>query len=195
METWLRSGAVPLLAGPFLAISALLAAAGVMKVLRPRYTAGALRISHLPANESLVRLLGVAELAVGIGAIVTGSPYWAMGVGVSYLGFAGFVVFALRSGAPISSCGCFGSPDTPPSVGHVVLNTMAAVVAVAVAIRPVGPWVGLSGLDIGTGAAFLLFSGATVYLLYAIVNVLPQRSSTQRESTVRLSPTRGAVSE
>jgi membrane protein implicated in regulation of membrane protease activity len=72
---------------------------------------------------------------------------------------------------------------------------MAAVVAVAAAIVPVGPWVGLGGLDVGTGTAFLLFSGATVYLLYAIVNVLPQRSTNRRESTVYLSPARGAVDE
>ena len=43
-------------------------------------------------------------------------------VAVSYLAFAGFVVVALRSGKPISSCGCFGKVDTPPSPVHVVLD-------------------------------------------------------------------------
>ena len=195
LATSLRSAAVPLLSGPFLAISVLLAVAGAMKVYRPRYTVGALRTAGLPANNTLVRLLGFAEIGVGIAAVWTGNPLWAAATGIFYLGFAVFVVHALRSGIPIASCGCFGSPDTPPSVAHVVLDLMAAAVAFAVAIDPIGSWVGLPGAELWTGVAFLLFSGATVYLLYAIVNVLPQRSGNGRESSVRLSPTRGPVSE
>lgn len=186
---------MPLLSGPFLAITTLLAVAGVMKVYRPKYTVGALRAAGLPANNALVRLLGAAEVGVGIAALSTDAPMWAAAIGAFYLAFALFVVHALRSGIPISSCGCFGSPDTPPSVGHVVIDLAAFVVALAVALNPVGPWVGLPGVNIWTGAAFLLFSAATVYLLYAIVNVLPQRPNLRHESTVRLSPTRGPVSE
>jgi uncharacterized membrane protein YphA (DoxX/SURF4 family) len=181
---------VPLLSGPFLAISALLAVAGAMKVFRPKYTVGALRAAGLPANSTLVRLLGLAEIGVGIAAIWTGASLWAAAIGIFYLGFALFVIYALRGGIPIASCGCFGSPDTPPNVGHVVLDLTATAVALAVAIDPIGSWVGLPGVEPWTGVAFLLFSGATVYLLYAIVNVLPQRSNIGRESTVRLSPTR-----
>ena len=195
MVTSLRSAAVPLLSGPFLAISALLAVAGAMKVYRPKYTVGALTAAGLPANTTLVRLLGLAEIGVGIAAIWTGASLWAVATGIFYLGFALFVIYALRSGIPIASCGCFGSPDTPPNVGHVVLDLTATAVALAVAIDPIGSWVGLPGVEPWTGVAFLLFSGATVYLLYAIVNVLPQRSNLGRESTVRLSPTRGPVSE
>ena len=62
METSLRSPAVPLLSGPFLAISALLAVAGATKVFGPKYTVGALRAASLPANSTLVRLLGLAEV-------------------------------------------------------------------------------------------------------------------------------------
>ena len=195
METSLRSAAVPLLSGPFLAISALLAVAGATKIVRPKYTVGALRAAGLPASNSLVRLLGLAEVGTGLAAIWTGASLWAGAIGIFYLGFALFVIYALRSGIPIASCGCFGSPDTPPNVGHVVLDLTATAVALAVAIDPIGSWVGLPGVEIWTAVAFLLFSGATVYLLYAIVNVLPQRSSQSRQATVRLSPTRGPVSE
>ena len=195
METSLRSAAVPLLSGPFLAISALLAVAGATKIVRPKYTVGALRAAGLPASNSLVRLLGLAEVGAGLAAIWTGASLWAGAIGIFYLGFALFVIYALRSGIPIASCGCFGSPDTPPNVGHVVLDLTATAVALAVAIDPIGSWVGLPGVEIWTAVAFLLFSGATVYLLYAIVNVLPQRSSQSRQATVRLSPTRGPVSE
>ncbi len=196
METSLRSAAVHLLSGPFFAISALLVVAGSMKVYRPKFTVGALRAAHLPANSALVRALGAGEVAVGIGGIINGAALWALAVAVFYIGFAGFVVYALRSGIPISSCGCFGSPDTPPSVGHVVLNSTATVVALAVAMAPIGPWVGLSGTDAGTASAFLLFSVATVYLLYAIVDVLPRRLRLdQATTTIPLSATRRPVDE
>jgi hypothetical protein len=196
VETSLRSAAVHLLSGPFFAISALLVVAGSMKVYRPKFTVGALRAAHLPANSALVRALGAGEVAVGIGGIINGAALWALAVAVFYIGFAGFVVYALRSGIPISSCGCFGSPDTPPSVGHVVLNSTATVVALAVAMAPIGPWVGLSGTDAGTASAFLLFSVATVYLLYAIVDVLPRRLRLdQATTTIPLSATRRPVDE
>ena len=55
-------------------------------------------------------------------------------VALSYLAFAGFVVVALRSGSPISSCGCFGKIDTPPSIVHVVLDLAFAGVAAAAAV-------------------------------------------------------------
>jgi hypothetical protein len=194
METWLRSAAVPLLSGPFLAISILLAVAGLMKLYRPGFTTGALRAAGLPASDGLVRLLGVAEIVVGIGAVAAGGTVWAVAVGLFYLGFTVFVLIALRSGAPISSCGCFGSPDTPPGIGHVILDLAAAVVAFVSAVDPPGPWVGLTGAGLSTIVPFLMFSGATVYLMYAIVNVLPQRQA-RAGPIIQLSPTRGAVRE
>jgi hypothetical protein len=186
---------VPLLSGPFLAISILLAVAGIMKAYRPEFTTGALRAVGYPANDGLVRSLGAAEVIVGIGAVVAGTSMWAAAVGVFYLGFTVFVLIALRSGAPISSCGCFGSPDTPPGVGHVILDVAATVVALATALDPPGPWVGMTGEGASTLVPFLLFTGATVYLMYAIVNILPQRPVRSRPSTIQLLPTRGAVSE
>ncbi len=193
METSLRSAAVPPLSGPFLAISALLAIAGMMKVYRPSFTSGALRATGLPANDGLVRLLGATEVGVGVGAIVVGSAVWAGAVGLFYVAFTMFVLLALRSGAPIASCGCFGSADTPPSVGHVVLDISATLVALVTALDPPGSWVGMTGAGLATTLPFLLFSGAAVYLLYAIVNVLPQRPAPG--PTIQLSPTRGSVSE
>jgi hypothetical protein len=194
METWLRSAAVPLLSGPFIAFSILLAVAGSIKIYRPGYTAGALRAVGLPAGDRMVRLLGLGEVIVGIGAVVTGGSIWAAAVGAFYLGFTVFVLVALRSGAPIASCGCFGSPDTPPGVGHVVLDLGAMIVAFATALYPPGPWAGMRGAGLSTLVPFLLFTGATVYLLYAIVNILPQRPP-RAQPIIQLSPTRGPVSE
>jgi hypothetical protein len=195
VETWLRSAAVPLVSGPFLAISLLLALAGVMKVYRPAFTTGALRAAGIPANDILVRVLGAAEVGVGIGAVVAGGSGWAVALGLFYLAFTVFVVFALRSGAPIASCGCFGSADTPPSVAHLVVDIAATVVALVTALDPPGPWLGMTGAGAATVVPFLLFSGATVFLLYAVVNVLPQRRPQRPAPFIRLSPTRSSVSE
>ena len=81
-----------------------------------------------------MRVGGAVEVVIGIGALVVGGPVFAALVALSYLAFAGFVVLALRSGSPISSCGCFGKVDTPPSAVHVVIDLVAVGVATTVAI-------------------------------------------------------------
>ena len=72
------------------------------------------------------------EVVIGVGALLVGGPVLCALVASSYLAFAGFVTVALRTGAPISSCGCFGKVDTPPSSVHVVLDlAFAGVAAIA----------------------------------------------------------------
>jgi hypothetical protein len=129
---------VSVLAGPFAIAAVLLAVGGALKATRPRDTAQALTAVGLrfPAYFSArtaVRVGGAVEAVIGVGALLVGGPVLAALLAVSYVAFAGFVVIALRSGAPISSCGCFGKVDTPPSVVHVVLDTAFAGVAVAAA--------------------------------------------------------------
>lgn len=108
------------------AAAAVLAYAGAAKVLDPTMTAGALRAMRLPSAPWLVRLGALAELVLGIAAVVVGG--WALwtAVAASYAAFAAFVAAALRSGRPIATCGCFGRPDTPPRARHVVANLAAA---------------------------------------------------------------------
>lgn len=122
------------LAGPFAIACVLLAFGGAAKALAPGDTANALAAVKLPHARALVRIGGVVELCIAVGAIMTGAPVLAALVAASYLGFAVFVVMALRSGTPISSCGCFGKSDTPPSAVHVVIDVLAVAVCVAVAI-------------------------------------------------------------
>jgi hypothetical protein len=81
----------------------------------------------------VVRVGGAIEAVVGVAAVFVGGPVLCALVAVSYLAFAGFVTVALRTGAPISSCGCFGKVDTPPSIVHVVLDLAFAGVAVGAA--------------------------------------------------------------
>lgn len=123
-----------ILAGPFAIFSALLAVGGALKAVDPGDTAHALGALGLPHTRLLVRAGGVAEVVVGVGALVVGGPVFAGLVAASYLAFTAFVVVALRRGAPISSCGCFGKVDTPPSSVHVVIDLAAAAIATVVAV-------------------------------------------------------------
>lgn len=123
-------------AGPFAIASLLLAVGGIFKAVRPGDTANALRGVGLPGGPALVRVGGAVEVAIGCYALATGSRLAAALVLASYVAFAGFVTIALVRKAPISTCGCFGKADTPPSVVHVGVNIGAAAAALAVILDP-----------------------------------------------------------
>jgi len=166
------------LAGPFLVIAALLAAGGALKVHRPATTARALRQMGLPSSPALVRVGAAAELAVAAGAMAWGSPPFAALVALSYLGFAAFVLVALRRGVPLSSCGCFGGvQDTPPTYGHLALNVGATVVATAVALGHGGASLAdvarLDGSLVLRGV-FLVLTGVSAWFAYVAVTLLPR---------------------
>jgi hypothetical protein len=176
---------VSVLAGPFTIAAALLAIGGALKGVRPRDTARALTAVglELPGvpTRVLVRAGGAAEVAVGIGALVTGDAVFAALVAASYVLFAGFVVVALRTNAPISSCGCFGKVDTPPSAVHVVIDVAFAVVAVAAAV--VGevalPDVVADQPLLGLPFLFLVLIGLS--LVYLAFTSLPKTMAAVRE--------------
>jgi hypothetical protein len=121
-----------------------------------------------------VRLFGATEAIVAVGALTTGYPVFALLVGLSYLAFAAFVLLALTRGGAVSSCGCFGEPDTPATVGHVVLDVAAAVVALAVAAGGGSDWRGfLADQPLG-GAPFIILTATCTYLGYLALTVLPR---------------------
>jgi hypothetical protein len=163
---------VPPLTAPFLALAVLVGAAGVAKLRRPADTAQALRTQGLPSSAWLVRVLGVVELTACAAALagVTGSAAVVAGL---YAGFTGFVVLALLRGRPLSSCGCFGTPDTPPSWVHASLTAAGAAAALGVALTaPAGlP----AALDAGAGQAVAVLVGTAVVglLLHAALAHLP----------------------
>ncbi len=153
-------------AGPYLVVCGLLAVAGAAKAWSPDTTARALRAAGLPSRRSLVRAGGAFEAVLGVAALLTGLPALAALVAASYLGFAGFIVLALVRGTPISSCGCFGKPDTPPSRLHVVFNLGAAAVAVAVASAPARSLPNALSHQPLAGIPLLGLAAATGYLAY-----------------------------
>ena len=172
------------LAGPFIVTAALLAAGGASKVVRPAPTARALREIGLPASAAVVRIGAVAELAVAAGALAGGGRPFAVLVAASYLGFASFVAVALRRGVPLSSCGCFGVQDTPPTAFHLVLNVAAAATAGAVALGVAGGK-GLAEISAMDGSlllrgAFVVLTATSAWFAYVALTLVPKLQGASR---------------
>lgn len=108
--------------GP-LAVAAILAVvAGVAKVVRPGPVVVALRgIGVSFASPTVVRLGSLLEAILGGVAVGSGWRPAILALGATYLAFATFVTVA-QSHPGISSCGCFGETDAPPSWRHVIVD-------------------------------------------------------------------------
>jgi hypothetical protein len=163
------------LGGPAVASAVLLAIGGTSKLLRPANTSHALRALRLPAAPLGVRLLAGAEIGVAVGALAGGGRSAWLLVAATYLGFACFVLLAMSRGGAVSSCGCFGTPDTPPTSVHVLVTISASALALATAVgHPTGPLLdALADMPL-LGLPFLLVTGCCVWFAYAAVAVLPR---------------------
>ena len=118
---------------------------------------------------------GAAEVVIGVGALVLGGPVFAALVALSYLGSPVFVALALRSGSPISSCGCFGKVDTPPSLVHLVVDLLAAGCAITVAVA--GDTVALPDVladQPAAGVPFVILAVTGIYLVFLSFTSLPK---------------------
>jgi uncharacterized membrane protein YphA (DoxX/SURF4 family) len=123
--------------------SLLLIVTGIAKLRRPNDTARALAAMHLPFPGLLTRLVAIAEVAIGVGALVVGTPILFAAQALLYALFLGWVGAALAKGVPIASCGCLGREDTPPYVGHLILNGLGVLASVGAAITGTVPVDGL----------------------------------------------------
>lgn len=130
------------LIGPYLIGCTLLCVAGAMKAAHPDDTARAM-VPVVPAwlrawanvgrLRVVIRIVALFEAGLGVVAIVLPRPLLATLVAASYVVFAGVVAYARGRGGALASCGCFGTPDTPATLLHVVVDLVLAVAAVLVA--------------------------------------------------------------
>jgi len=181
---------VPALTGPFLAAAALLVAGGAGKARHPVPLQRALRTLHLPASAGLVRGVALAELLIGLSALLLGGVVPALLVALSYAAFAGFVGLALARGGVLASCGCFGRSDTPPTGTHLVLTAGFALVgAVSVVSAPPSVGEALGSGSLLYGVALLLLATAITVLAYLLLAELPQLSARARAGRGTPTPT------
>ena len=152
------------------------------KAFEPGDTAHALRTLRVPVGRTGVRVGGAAEAVLATAALVTGLPALVALVALSYLVFAGVVVVALRSGRPISSCGCFGKIDTPPSWVHIGIDLASAAVAAAAAFATASE-IALPDVLADqplVGVPFLLLVGVGVGLVFLSLTALPKTLAAMR---------------
>lgn len=155
---------------------ALLAAAGITKVRDPRDTVGALARSGLVVPPVAVRGLAAFEVGLAAAALATGSRTGATLVGLSYVAFAVFVAQARVRHLPIGSCGCFGRLETPPTVGHLLVNLGCALAALGAAAAGPTAWLGLGDLDPAAAVTVAALVVAGVTLAAVLVTVVPRRT-------------------
>lgn len=148
-----------MLAGVFYAAAALLVIAGVQKAIDPKPLVRALKSVAVRVPAPVVRALAAAEAAIGLHALVTGRGLL---VALSYSGFTAFVLLALARGGVLSSCGCFGKADTPPTMSHAVVTA-----GLAVASAP-----GADG-HLPLDVALLTTTAAVALTSYLVMAVLP----------------------
>ena len=165
------------LIGVYLMACGLLTVAGVAKAVRPDDTARALAAAtgvHLGPMRALVRAGSVVEATVGLAALVAPRP-WTVGlVALSYAVFAVFLAYARSTGGAIASCGCFGTPDTPATPAHLVIDVALAlsVAVVAWSAPSSGTLLSLLAHQPGRGVPLVAVSALGAWLVYLTMSVL-----------------------
>lgn len=97
---------------------------------------GALGALGIAVGDRGVRVVAIAEVALGALALAVSGALVALAVAVSYACFALVVVVALVRQLPIDSCGCLGRLETPPGGRHLVAIGVALVGALDQAADP-----------------------------------------------------------
>jgi hypothetical protein len=122
----------------------------------------------------MVRLGAATEAALGVVALVLPRPLTASLVAVSYVAFTGYVLYVRSRGGALTSCGCFGTPDGPPTILHATLTAGFAIAAVAVATTAPGRGSMATLLAQAPlhGAPLVALSAVGLWLTYLALTVL-----------------------
>jgi hypothetical protein len=162
------------LSGPYVIACAVLLLAGGMKMADPNPTRGALRAMGLPWRGPVVIALGGAEVFFAVVALVAGGTVAAIPIVVVYAGFAVFVAAALARHTPLSSCGCFGRDDTPPTMVHLLLDLVFTAVALIAMVGDVPPIDRILSDQPAHGIPFLGYVGLGVAACVLLLTSLPR---------------------
>ncbi len=172
------------LIGLYFVACTLLIAAGLAKALRPDDTARALT-GLLPLSPRVLRVAvrtgSSTEALLGAIALAVPRSETAWLVAASYLGFATVIAVLRRRGGAIASCGCFGTPDTPATGVHVVIDLVLALSAVWIALDgPTGSLRSLLGAQPFDGVPLLAASCLCAWLTFLAISTLSQVEAARR---------------
>ncbi|MGI9017389.1 MAG: MauE/DoxX family redox-associated membrane protein [Euzebya sp.] len=140
----------------------LLVYGGATKIPVPDGAMAALHSLGLPSGRVAARLLGVAEIGLGVVIVIVGGVAAAI---LSAITFGLLSLVAARQRAAQIDCGCFGVHRYPVSGTHIAVNAAIAVAGAVGVTAP--PWnVGAVGADAGglavVTAALLTATGVGV---------------------------------
>lgn len=139
--------------------SGVLAVSGALKLRHPDSVAPLLTALRVPRPLQRGRLVGCAELGLGVAAGVTSEEAVLVAEGVVYVLFALVIAYVLVARVPVASCGCSGSQQTPPNAIHVGVNVVAAAAALTAAsvgtpsLGQVWPHLLWAGVPVAAGVA------------------------------------------
>lgn len=176
--------------GIALALAFLLVSAGLPKLWRPEHVAGALRRvftrrrMSMPSLRLLGQFLGLWELMVAGALVMIGGWVAGLAVAVTFAGFLGFVVAAVRRGA---SCGCWASLTEGPAGGAELART-GTLTAGAGYLAVAGWSLDFAWADAGWAAAFLTLTWVATVLGGHVGPVRSDRVA--RRLAMRAAPTR-----
>lgn len=165
------------LSAAYFAAALLLCAAGIAKVWRPGPSRRAADDQGLIVSDSSVRVFGLCEMAVGISVIAAGGSLVASLQALLYLAFVIFVVRGLRRG-DLSSCGCFGASDRPPTWTHAVVNTLLALASGWSAIAGAEPLLSRDLLTTTFGWLVVVMVVIDAVLMYLVLARLAEETTT-----------------
>lgn len=154
------------LTAPFVTAAGLLIVSGLAKLRSPHAAAGALIAAGLPvagrprAVPGLVRAAALAELALGLAALLAGGRALALGLAVAY---AGFAVLAWRLAGRRAACGCFGAQEAPATRAQALMSLALAGAAALAAAWPAGTLGWVLGRPAAQAATLALALCACVY--------------------------------
>jgi len=114
------------------AAAGLLLVAGIAKLRTPAPTRTVLASAGLPAVRVLTVCIGVAEIALGLAALLTESRVVLSFLAGAYLIFALVSLWQWRDGS-LESCGCLGETTAPPGPVHVAITATLAVLLIGAA--------------------------------------------------------------
>lgn len=164
------------LAGPYFMLATLLVVSGVPKLSNPASTTRALEGIGLPPKAWVGRLVGVSEIAAGVAVIAFGGRASALAFTALYAGFAGFIAIGIRS-SRVSSCGCFGAIDTPPSALHLAVDLAAVGIGTVAVMRPIGDITSVMREVPWGGWPLVLLIGLGTWLTLMVLTLLPAVSN------------------
>ena len=125
-----------------------------------------------------------ATLEAGLGVVAAAIPRSASAalVTASYVVFAGVVAYARSRGSALASCGCFGTPDTPATLVHVVVDLALAIAATSAATTAPtsGTIITALGHQFFDGVPLLVVSAVGAWLTYLTLSMLAALEGARR---------------